>query len=273
VARTTASPTRVGSRDRSLVLIGLAGIAALAWTYIVIEAGRMTAGSVGMDAPSMAETMDAIVHVRPWTATEFGLRVVMWALMMVAMMLPTATPMTLVYAAVARKAASQKSPVAPTFVFVAGYVTVWSMFSVAAALAQMGLDRAALLSPMMVSISPVLGSAVLIGAGVYQLTPLKHACLEHCRAPAHFISQHWQSGPTGAFRMGLRLGVYCVGCCWVLMALLFVGGVMNLVWIAAIAIFVLLEKVVPYAIAGGRVVGATMILVGALSLFGFVTFG
>jgi predicted metal-binding membrane protein len=195
----------------------------------------------------------------------------MWALMMVAMMVPTAVPMTLVYAAVARKAASQNSPVAPTFLLVAGYITIWALFSVGAASAQLGLDRMALLSPMMVSKSALLGSALLIGAGVYQLTPLKHACLQHCRNPAHFISQHWRSGATGAFRMGIRLGAYCVGCCWVLMGLLFVGGVMNLVWIAAIAIFVLLEKVIPFAVTGGRVVGATMILVGALSLTGFAT--
>lgn len=263
----------MGDRDRSLTLVSLAGVTAVAWIYVVVEARRMMAGATGTSDPSMTTIMHDIVRMRPWTATEFGLRVVMWAVMMVAMMVPTAAPMTLVYAAVARKAASQHSPVAPTFVFVAGYITMWVLFSVAASFAQMGLDRAALLSPMMASTSPLLGSALLIGAGAYQLTPLKRACLEHCRSPAHFISQHWRSGPTGAFRMGARLGAYCVGCCWVLMGLLFVGGVMNLVWIAAIAMFVLLEKVVPFAIMGGRAVGATMIAVGALSLTGFATLG
>jgi predicted metal-binding membrane protein len=190
----------------------------------------------------------------------------MWAVMMVAMMVPTAVPMTLVYAAVARKAAVQSNPVAPTFVFVAGYVVIWSLFSVAATAAQLELDRAALLSPMMVSNSVLLGSALLIGAGVYELTPLKHSCLRHCRAPAQFLSHNWRSGTIGAFRMGLRLGAYCLGCCWVLMGLLFLGGVMNLLWIAAISAFVLLEKILPFGHAAGWFAGAAMILVGAVSL-------
>ena len=119
---------------------------------------------------------------------------------------------------------------------------------------------------MMVSTSARFGAALLIAAGIYQFTPLKNTCLKNCRAPAHFMSRYWRTGNLGAFRMGLRLGVYCVGCCWILMALLFVGGVMNLLWIAAIAILVLLEKTIRFGDVGGRVVGATMILVGALSL-------
>jgi predicted metal-binding membrane protein len=202
----------------------------------------------------------------PWTSTEFGARLLMWAAMMIAMMVPTAVPMTLVYAAVARKAAAQNNPVAPTFVFVGGYVAMWSLFSVAATAAQWRLDRAALLSPMMASNSAVLGSGLLIGAGIYQLSPLKHACLRHCRAPAEFLSHNWQGGLAGAFRMGLRLGTYCLGCCWILMALLFVGGVMNLLWIAAISVLVLLEKIIPFGDAAGRFGGAAIILVGALSL-------
>jgi predicted metal-binding membrane protein len=190
----------------------------------------------------------------------------MWAVMMVAMMVPTTAPMTLVYAAVARKAAIQTNPVAPTFVFVAGYIVVWSVFSVAATATQWELDRAALLSPMMVSNSVLLGSALLIGAGVYELTPLKHACLRRCRAPAQFLSQNWRGGMLGAFRMGLQLGAYCLGCCWVLMGLLFVGGVMNLLWIAAISAFVLLEKILPLGRAAGWFGGTAMILVGAASL-------
>ena len=186
--------------------------------------------------------------------------------MMVAMMVPTAAPMTLFYTAVARKAAAQHNPVAPTFVFVAGYLAMWTMFSLVATAAQYALDRAALLSPMMVSTSAVFGAALLIAAGIYQLTPFKNACLRNCRGPAHFMSRCWRTGNLGAFRMGLRLGAYCVGCCWILMGLLFVGGVMNLLWIAAIAIFVLLEKTIPFGDVSGRFAGAAMILVGALSL-------
>jgi predicted metal-binding membrane protein len=119
---------------------------------------------------------------------------------------------------------------------------------------------------MMVSRSAIFGAVLLIAAGIYQLTPLKNACLRNCRAPAHFLSSHWRTGNLGAFRMGLRLGAYCVGCCWILMGLLFVGGVMNLLWIAAIAIFVLLEKTIPFGDLSGRIAGLAMILTGALSL-------
>jgi predicted metal-binding membrane protein len=248
------------------VLVGLGSITIAAWVYVVVTAHRMANGPAGMDGQSMPPMMDAMTGVQPWTATEFGLRLAMWAVMMVAMMVPTAAPMTLMYAAVARKAAAQHSPLAPTFVFVTGYVTMWTIFSVVATIAQHALDRAALLSPTMVSTSARFGAALLIAAGIYQLTPLKNACLENCRAPAHFMSRYWRAGGLGAFRMGLRLGVYCVGCCWILMALLFVGGVMNLLWIAVIAIFVLLEKTIPFGDVGGKVIGATMILIGALSV-------
>ena len=253
-------------RDRLAVLGGLGGITVAAWVYIVVTAHRMATASGGMNGRSMPPTMDAMTGVKPWTATEFGLTFAMWALMMVAMMVPTAAPMTLMYAAVARKAAAQHNPLAPTFVFVAGYITMWAIFSLVATVAPQALDPAALLSPMMVSASARLGAAILIAAGLYQLTPLKNACLKNCRAPAHFMSRYWRTGNLGAFRMGLRLGAYCVGCCWILMALLFVGGVMNLLWIAAIAIFVLLEKTIPFGDVSGRVAGAAMILFGALSL-------
>jgi predicted metal-binding membrane protein len=243
------------------VSAGLVGITVAAWVYVVLTARRMDTASAGT-----APTMDAMTGVQPWTATEFGLLLAMWAVMMVAMMVPTAAPMTLMYAAVARKAAAQHNPLAPTFVFVAGYIAMWAVFSLLATICQHALDQAALLSPMMVSRSPLFGAALLIAAGIYQFTPLKNACLRNCRTPAHFLSRYWRTGTLGAFRMGLRLGAYCVGCCWILMGLLFVGGVMNLLWIAAIAIFVLLEKTIPFGDVTGRFVGAAMILVGALSL-------
>jgi predicted metal-binding membrane protein len=251
-----------------VILAGLGCLTAAAWIYLVVDAGRT---SMGMSDGSMADTMHAMVRVRPWTTSEFGLRLLMWAVMMVAMMAPTAAPMTLVYAAIARKAAAADNPVAPTFVFVAGYLAVWGLFSVLATAAQRSLDQHALLSPTMASASPVLGSSLLIAAGVYELSSYKHVCLAHCRAPAHFISQHWRRGFSGAFRMGLALGGYCVGCCWILMGLLFVGGVMNLLWVATIAVFILLEKTVPFGETGGRVAGGAMILVGLVSLTGQVT--
>jgi predicted metal-binding membrane protein len=244
----------------------MGGITVAAWFYVVMTARRMATGSAGMTGQSMAPTMDAMTAMQPWTATEFGLRLAMWVVMMVAMMVPTAAPMTLTYAAVARKAAARHNPLAPTFVFVIGYIAMWTVFSLVATIAQHALDQAALLSPTMVSRSSLFGAAVLIAAGVYQLTPFKNACLRNCRAPAHFLSRYWRTGNLGAFRMGLRLGAYCVGCCCVLMGLLFVGGVMNLLWIAAIAIFVLLEKTIPFGEVTGRAAGVAMILVGGLSL-------
>ena len=155
--------------------------------------------------------------------------------------------------------------------FVGGYLAVWGLFSVAATAAQSGLDQLALLSATMVSASALLGGGLLIGAGVYQLTPYKHACLSHCRAPAHFISHRWRRGFVGAFRMGLALGTYCLGCCWVLMGLLFVGGVMNLVWLAAISVFIVLEKTVSFAETGGRVVVLEFSLPGNRVLRGLYT--
>jgi len=226
----------------------------------------MASGSADLTGHSMAPMMHAMTGVQPWTATEFGLRLAMWAVMMVAMMVPTAAPMTLLYAAVARKAAAQHNPLPSTSVFVTGYIAMWTIFSLVATIAQHALDQAALLSPTMVSTGAGFGAALLIAAGIYQLTPLKNACLRNCRAPAHFLARNWRTGNLGAFRMGLRLGAYCVGCCWILMGLLFVGGVMNLLWIAAIAIFVLLEKTIPFGDVSGRIAGAAMILTGVLNL-------
>jgi len=254
-----AARLRLPRRDRVAVLAGLAGVTAIAWAALV----RM---AVAMDPGAMAQS--AGVHA--WSGADFALMFCMWTVMMVGMMIPTATPMTLVYAQVARKASRQGSPLAPTAVFVAGYVAMWTLFSLGATLAQWGLDRAALLSPMLVATSPRLGAGLLVAAGLYQLTPIKDACLRHCRGPAHFMAEHWRPGASGAFRMGLHHGAYCLGCCWVLMGLLFVGGVMNLLWIAAIALFVLLEKVIPFGSSGGRLAGIAMILAGGLLWAGWL---
>jgi predicted metal-binding membrane protein len=183
-------------------LTGLGGITVAAWVYVVVTAYRMDTGSASMTDQSMAPMMDAMTGVQPWTATEFGLRWTMWAVMMVAMMVPTAAPMTLMYAAVARKSAAQHTPLAPTFVFVTGYIAMWTIFSLVTTIAQHALDQAALLSPMMMFMSKRLGAAVLIAAGVYQFTPLKNACLRNCRAPAHFLSRYWGylvNGVSGGF--------------------------------------------------------------------------
>jgi predicted metal-binding membrane protein len=244
-------------RDRAAVLAGLAGVTLLSWAYLVLLARRMGAMS-GMDAMRLA----------PWTPADFLLMFLMWAVMMVGMMVPSAAPMALVYAAVARKAERQGASVAPAFVFVAGYVAVWTLFSLGATLAQWGLERLALLSPAMVATSPLLGGSLLVFAGIYQLTPAKDACLRHCRAPAHFFARHWRPGTMGAFRLGLTHGAFCLGCCWLLMGLLFFGGVMNLLWIAAITLFVLLEKLLPAGLAVGRLAGLALVALGAVVVAG-----
>jgi predicted metal-binding membrane protein len=191
----------------------------------------------------------------------------MWAVMMVAMMVPSAAPMILLFAAIHRKQRERGRGFAPVSAFVAGYIAIWSAFSLAATLLQWGLEQAALLSPMMVGTSPMLGGGLLVVAGLYQWTPLKQACLRYCRSPIQFLSHGMRKGSGGAFVMGLEHGAYCVGCCWILMGLLFVGGVMNLLWVAAIAVFVLLEKVLPFGVLGGRVTGALLALAGLIVLF------
>jgi predicted metal-binding membrane protein len=243
-------------RDRIAVVAGLAGVTALAWAYLFAMAREM-------EAVPDAATM---LQMRPWSGPDFALTFAMWAVMMVGMMVPSAAPMTLIYAAVARKAARQGTPLAPTAVFVSGYVAIWCAFSVGATAAQWALDRAALLSPMLVASSPGLGAGLLIAAGLYQLTPWKEACLRHCRDPVHFIAERWRPGTGGAFRMGLEHGGYCLGCCGALMGLLFVGGVMNLLWIAAITAFVLVEKLLPAGVGGGRLAGAAMVAGGVALL-------
>jgi predicted metal-binding membrane protein len=241
-------------RDRYLVAAGLAGIAVLSWLYLF----HLAAGMEGM-----AAVMPAL---KAWSAADAVLMFVMWAVMMAAMMIPSAAPMILLHAAILRKSDSHASPAAATAAFAAGYLVVWAGFSVLATALQWGLEQAALLSPTMVSTSPVLGGALLAAAGLYQMTNLKEVCLQHCRSPVHFLSLHWRKGTLGALRMGLDHGVFCLGCCWVLMALLFVGGVMNLLWIAALAAFILIEKIAPRGVQIGRIAGGLMIL-GSFALF------
>jgi predicted metal-binding membrane protein len=228
-----AASSSLSRRQRVAVLSALGATTAVAWAYLA---------ALAIDMRDCA-AMDMAVH--PWTARDFGLTLAMWVVMMIGMMVPTAAPATLVYAAVARKAARQGTPVAPTAAFVAGYAAMWALFSVGATFAQWGLDRAALLSPTMVASTPWLGAALLAAAGLYQLSPYKETCLAHCRSPVHFVARHWRPGVFGAFRLGTIHGVWCLGCCWALMGLLFFGGVMNLLWIAAITLFVLAEKVLP----------------------------
>jgi predicted metal-binding membrane protein len=188
--------------------------------------------------------------------------VVMWIVMMVAMMIPSALPMILMFAGVHRRRAFQGRATVPTGVFVLGYLTVWTAFSIVVSIAQAAMQEAALLSGAMAVTSPLLGGAVLFAAGVFQWTPLKRACLAACRSPLSFLMSRWREGYAGALGMGMRHGLYCLGCCWALMLLLFVAGVMNLLWVAVISGVVLLEKALPRGDDVGRVAGIGLMVAG-----------
>ncbi|MDQ3198533.1 MAG: DUF2182 domain-containing protein [Verrucomicrobiota bacterium] len=222
-------------RDRTLIGAGVVLVTALAWWYTVDAARGMGGMTMEMGRPDPNR----------WSSTSLLPLFAMWVVMMVAMMLPSATPMILTFAAVARNRRQRQQPYVPVMVFVAGYLAIWAGFSAAATLAQWLLHGAALLSPMMVSSSALFGGVLLLFAGIFQFTPLKRSCLTHCRAPLEFITAHWREGWGGAFGMGLEHGLFCTGCCWALMALLFVLGVMNLLWIAVLTVLVCLEKILP----------------------------
>ena len=258
-------------RDRAIILVAVLASAALAWVYILWLSGRMmlppNAGAAtmpGMDSmPGMAAMAPS---VQPWSLSDYLSAAVMWAVMMVGMMLPAAAPTILLYARVGR--AAHGRPFAATGWFAAGYIIAWTLYSLAAALGQAGLSAFALLTPMLKSASDVLGGSVLVAAGLYQWSPLKAICLEKCQAPMLFIQQHggFRAGIRHSLLLGFRHGLYCVGCCWALMLLLFVGGVMNIAWIAALSILVLLEKLLRIGWVIARIAGAVAVACGLFLL-------
>ncbi len=195
-------------------------------------------------------------------ALTFG----MWTVMMVGMMLPSAAPTILLYGALVRKNGERGTVLPAVWIFTSGYLVAWTSFSLAAALLQLALEQTALMTPMMVSASRGLSAAILITAGIYQSLPVKEICLRKCRNPIEFFATRWRAGADGAFRMGVEHGMYCVGCCWMLMLLLFVAGVMNLVWVALIAGFVFVEKLLPAEKFTSRFASAALILSGLVLL-------
>jgi len=228
------------NRDRAILLSGSAAITALAWLYVV----RIADGHSRM-------------------AMDLGALFVMWSVMMVAMMLPSTLPFMLLFRAEQVRRHANHAPIVPLPFFAAGYFAVWIVFSGVCAALQQILHSQSLLTPMMSAASPLLAGGILIAAGVYQWTPMKNACLRHCRSPLSFLLNDWREGPGGAFRMGAGHGLFCVGCCWMLMLLPFAAGVMNLLWMAGITVFLLLEKAVPGGEITARVCGALLALVGA----------
>lgn len=258
---------RILRRDRRVVGIALILLAALSWAYILAGAGMGMSGlemtrhsSMGMDMmPKGAWDLDFIV-----------LMFLMWWIMMIAMMLPSATPMILLAAALNRKSDSGHHPFGSTGAFTLGYLLAWAGFSAIAVAAQWALQESALISGMLRSTSANLSAFLLLAAGTWQFMPWKHACLRHCRSPVEFLVHHRRKGNAGALWMGFHHGLYCLGCCWFLMALLFVGGVMNLYWILGLAIYVWMEKILPQGERMAGVLGAILILWGLLIITGMI---
>jgi len=251
-------------RDHWVVIGGLCVLTLCSWAYVFAGAGTgmniwaMTTWS--FPPPPHAEVM------ADWSVTYWGIMLAMWWVMMIAMMTPSAAPMVLLYARVTRHAqrkGRKPSRVIPTATFLCGYLSVWLAFSMAATGLQWSLEYFGLVHGMLMwSVSRPLSGFLLIAAGLYQFSAFKSVCLEHCRSPAEYLSRHWHDGQFGALRMGIIHGAYCFGCCWVLMILLFVGGAMNLVWIAGLAILVLVEKLAPFGHRLATAVGAVMIVAG-----------
>jgi predicted metal-binding membrane protein len=249
----TQSPSLLPLRDRLVIWGCLGALTLLAWIYLV----RMpTMSGGGMEAMGMAMPMP-----HQWTLGDMWLVFVMWVVMMVAMMLPGASPMLMMYARTARgKGLAARLNV---WLFAGGYIIVWALYSALATIAQTALQKASVLSDAL-RVSPLLGGLILIVAGLYQFTPLKTMCLSHCRSPIGFFMTQWRDGAIGAVAMGIRHGSYCVGCCWSLMLLLFVAGVMNLLWVAVISVLILIEKVSPYGKPIANAAGAALIGSGLL---------
>ena len=295
---TDAALVQLLKRDRVVIVAALAVLTVLAWAYVVslsaqmamptaLSAAEISAAAVqssdiaGMDMGIDAPASDGMAGMNTggtggpfapafgaWAPADFAFMFAMWSVMMVGMMTPSVAPTVLLYAAVGRKAAESGAPLASTGWFFAGYLAVWIAFSALATFAQWALTSLALLTPMMATASTVFGGVLLVAVGLYQWTPLKNTCLRACQAPLDFLMAHggFRVEPFGAVRLGVAHGTYCLGCCFALMALLFVSGIMNLLWIAGLTILILLEKVVPAGRLIPRISGALIGAAGILLL-------
>jgi predicted metal-binding membrane protein len=246
-------------RDRLVVAGALVVVSLLSWGWMLAGAGMGMSG-IEMTRHSLMK-MDMTANAR-WDLAYATLMFFMWWIMMVAMMLPSATPVILLAAALNRRSDPERKPYGATAAFTSGYLLAWAGFSLVAVAAQWALQAAGLINTMMQSLADGLTASILVVAGAWQFTPWKYACLRHCRGPVEFLTQFRRPGHTGALRMGAHHGLYCLGCCWFLMALLFVGGVMNLFWIAGLAIYVWVEKLLPGGELAARIMGAALIAWG-----------
>ena len=255
-------PTETGvlRRDRIVVVLALTLLTALAWSYLLWLSADISMD--GMIPSGMALMVPA--HT-PWQPMEFAFVFVMWTVMMVGVMTPSAAPMFLMYARMGRLTDAQGTPLPATVWFAAGYFLVWVAFALLATWVQWGLERSGLLDSWMASTSSVLAAFVFVVAGSYQWTRLKDVCLTQCQRPFAFLMRHGVFRPdaSGSVMLGLRHGAYCVGCCWALTALLLVGGVMNLLWIGLLALLILLEKVTPFGRRIAPLAGTIPLVAGA----------
>ncbi|MCF8468949.1 MAG: DUF2182 domain-containing protein [Sneathiella sp.] len=247
-------------RDRLLVLVSVIVISVISWVWLALLANDMAQGDMRLMGMGQLMVNKMTMPNMDWTLATFTAMFTMWWVMMIGMMLPSAAPMILLYSLLLRKKKADEKPFLRTIIFVGGYLLLWGVFSALATSLQWALGEMTLLSPMMVTTSQWLAVGFFTLAAVYQFTPLKHACLAQCATPYSFLGRHWKDGKTGALDMGLRHGLFCIGCCWTSMLLLFVGGIMNLAWVAVIAIFVMAEKFLPrrdlVAITGGILMAA-----------------
>ena len=214
--------------------------------------------------------MDALFFAMPmtpaWTITDFALLFLMWLVMMIAMMTPSVAPLILIFAMVNRQKQQQQNPYVSSSYLLSGYLAAWAAFSLLVTILQWALQQINWLNPMMIVTNKIAGSSILIAAGVFQFTTLKQKCLHYCQSPIEFIHRKWKEGQYGAFKMGVYNGAYCLGCCWLLMVLLFVSGIMNLLWIAVISFFVLVEKLIPQSKWISYLAGIVLIIYGILNL-------
>jgi predicted metal-binding membrane protein len=249
----TVRPTWIEAalrHDRAALVVVLIAIPLLAWAWVVALALDMYGTMRGASRWMMTPTWDAPHVLLLWA---------MWAVMMAGMMLPSATPVLLMYGRSARAREGERAAAARVYALAGGYLAVWTLFSVGATALQRILAAALVMTPMMEPATPIVAAIILAIAGAYQFLPFKFTCLQACRSPIGFFTQHWHPGAAGAFRMGLHHGLYCLGCCWALMLLLFAGGVMNLLVILALTIWVIVEKTAPFGVIGARLMGALLI--------------
>jgi predicted metal-binding membrane protein len=250
---------RLLRHDRIIVVLSLALVVTASWIYLLMGAGM---GMSGFEMTRHTLMKMDMMATASWTPAYVALMFFMWWLMMIAMMLPSATPMILLATALNRRADPEHSPFGSSSAFAGGYLMVWAAFSLLAVFLQWWLQQTGLLSGMLYITNPTLSALILVVAGAWQFTPLKQSCLRHCRGPIDFLTRHRKPGNIGAITMGAQHGLFCLGCCWFLMVLLFVGGVMNLYWIAGLAIYVWVEKAMVAGVKFSRIMGAILILWG-----------